>query len=273
MAQTVIGIFGKGVDAQTAVQKLESNRINPGNIDISDQSSASAVSGTTNTDDRIGNFFGSLFGNNEEARKHSEVARKGWVVTVHADSKQEAERAADILDTCGAVNVDEQTAQQNNTQATGAATNMNTGTTSDRTIPIVEERMRVGKESIETGGIRMRSRIIERPVEEHLRLREEHLHVERHPVNRPATESDIQNFKEGETTITEHAERAIVNKEARVVEEIKIGKHTEEHDETVRDTVRKTDVEVDQLRPGTEQRRPGTDPAGTGTNLKGPSNT
>ncbi|MFD2247782.1 YsnF/AvaK domain-containing protein [Pontibacter ruber] len=268
MAQTVIGIFEKGVDAQTAVQKLETNRINPGNIDISNQSSASAVGTATRTDsDKIGNFFGSLFGNNDEARKHTEVARKGWVVTVHADSQQEAERAADILDTCGAVDVDERSAQVRNTQATGSATNLNTGTTTtggttDRTIPIIEERMQVGKENVETGGIRMRSRIVERPVEEHLRLREEHVHVERHPVNRPATERDIQNFKEGEATITEHAERAIVNKEARVVEEIKIGKHTEEHDETIRGSVRKTNVEVDKLRPGTEQRRPGMDPKG-----------
>jgi uncharacterized protein (TIGR02271 family) len=263
MAQTVIGIFEKGVEAQTAVQKLESNRINPGNIDISNQSSASQVSSTANTEsDGISNFFGSLFGNNEDAKKHSEVARKGWVVTVHANSKQEAERAAEILDTCGAVDVDERSAQFRNTQATGSTTNLHTGTTppqgatTDKTIPIVEERMQVGKESIETGGVRMRSRIVERPVEEHLRLREEHVHVERNPVNRPATEKDFQNFKEGDKTITEHAERAIVNKEARVVEEIKIGKHTEEHDETIRGTVRKTDVEVDKLRPDTDPNGP-----------------
>lgn len=123
--------------------------------------------------------------------------------------------------------------------------------------------MQVGKQEVETGGVRLRSRIIERPIEEHLRLREEHVRVERNPVNRPATPGDMNAFKEGSVEMTEHAEEPVVRKEARVVEEINLGKDVEEHDENIKGTVRKTDVEVDRLdedelrRRRTEGDRPG----------------
>jgi uncharacterized protein (TIGR02271 family) len=118
---------------------------------------------------------------------------------------------------------------------------------SDRSIPIIEENLQVGKREVNTGGVRLRSRIVERPVEEHLRLREEHVHVERNPVNRPASAADLANFQEGTIEMTEHAEQAIVNKEARIVEEVRLNKEVTERDEVVRDTVRRTDVDVENL--------------------------
>ena len=90
--------------------------------------------------------------------------------------------------------------------------------------------MQVGKKEVQTGGVRLRSRIIEKPVEENLRLREEHVRVERNTVDKPATEADFNNFKE-----------------ARVVEEISLNKEVEHRKETVRDTVRKTEVDMEEL--------------------------
>ncbi|MHC2993419.1 hypothetical protein OB13_18200 [Pontibacter sp. HJ8] len=281
--QTVVGIFKEGIDAQTAVQKLEStHHIDRNKIDIANPGSTTAervVGSTDRNSDSVGSFFGSLFGTNDVAEKHTRAARKGWVVTVHADSRQEAEKVAEVLDTCGAVDVDESDIQNTtqgraSTQPGGAVPppqgiaqdRTDRTDVTDRTIPIMEERMNIGKREVESGGIHMRSRIVERPVEEHLRLREEHIEIERNKVNRPATERDFQNFKEGETTITERKEVPVVNKEARVVEEIKIGKHTEQREETVRGTVRKTDVEVDKLNPENDPnreidpRRPGSIP-------------
>jgi stress response protein YsnF len=54
----------------------------------------------------------------------------------------------------------------------------------------------------------------------------------------------MANFKEGDIEIRERAEEAIVGKQARVVEEIEVGKQVTEREETVRDTVRRTDVDV-----------------------------
>jgi stress response protein YsnF len=82
------------------------------------------------------------------------------------------------------------------------------------------------------------------------------VHVERRPVNRPANEKDMENFKDGEITMTEHAEKPIVNKEARVVEEVRLGKDVEQHEETIRGKDRKTDVEINRLDPNANKNRP-----------------
>lgn len=114
-------------------------------------------------------------------------------------------------------------------------------------LPVIEEQMQIGKETVETGGARIRTRIVERPVEENLHLRQEQVQVERHPVNRPATEADFDTFKEGSIDIVEHGEVPVISKEARVVEEINLEKEVQEREETIRDTVRKTDIEIERL--------------------------
>ena len=91
--------------------------------------------------------------------------------------------------------------------------------------------------------------MIERPVEETVSLREEHVDVQRRAVDRPATDADFAAFKEGSVEVREMSEEAVVSKEARVVGEVDIGKTVTEHDETVRDTVRETRVQVEQLDP------------------------
>jgi uncharacterized protein (TIGR02271 family) len=146
------------------------------------------------------------------------------------------------------------TGKGNMDTTTGMSADMTTGTSrttdtdlTDKKIPIIEENIEVGKKTVQTGGVRLKSRIVEKPVEEDLRLRTERVYVERNPVDRPATDTDFDNFKEGETEITEHSEVPVVNKEARVVEEISLNKDVDERTETVRDTVRKTEVDVEDL--------------------------
>ena len=272
MGQTVIGIFDSRGEAQSAVAELTRSGISRNNIDVSDRTDDTVNSGiATNTThheehtDSISEFFNSLFGDDDDDRHshYSEVGRRGSIVTVHAQSQEEATRAAAILDDHGAVDIDERASQYRSgaTGATGTAgagiagagisgTTTGTGSTTgaDTVIPIIEENMQVGKREVETGGVRVRSRIVERPVEERLRLREEHVWVERNPVNRPASEADLANFREGDIEMTEHAEVPIVNKEARVVEEINVGKEVEEREENIRGTVRKTDVDIENIR-------------------------
>lgn len=216
------------------------------------------VDDTKDVGSGIGNFFSSLFGGGDDADRYSRVGDRSSIVTVHAQSEDEAERAADILDDNGAVDVNERDAEYSGMSAgTGMATGMmdnNMGMdTTDRmantgdTIKVVEENLQVGKREVETGGVRVRSRIVERPVEENLRLREERVTVQRNPVNRPATAADLDTFKEGQIEMRETAERAVVSKTANVIEEISIGKEVTEHDEVIRDTVRKTEVDVENL--------------------------
>ncbi|QJD98272.1 YsnF/AvaK domain-containing protein [Mucilaginibacter robiniae] len=120
-------------------------------------------------------------------------------------------------------------------------------TTDAQSIPVIEENLEVGKREVETGGVRVTSNIVERPVEETINLKEEHVRVERTPVDRPVVGSDLDTFKEGEIELTEHAEVPVVSKEARVVEEVRVNKDVEEKEETIRDTVRNTEVETERF--------------------------
>lgn len=212
-------------------------------------------------------MFGGDDDEDDNYKKHTEVGRRGTIVTVHAQSTDEAERAADVLDDNGAVDIDERAAQYGYGSATvGSDTisgsgdayvgnsNAYVGTTTqdltpdtDQTIKVIQENLEVGKREVQTGGVRVRSRIVERPVEESLRLREERVTIQRTPVNRPATDADLNAFQEGQIELTEHAEVPVVSKTANVVEEISVGKEVNERVETIRDTVRSTDVDVENL--------------------------
>lgn len=113
--------------------------------------------------------------------------------------------------------------------------------------PVVEEEIRIGKRTVERGAARVNTRVEEVPVEQQVTLREEHVNVERRPVDRPAT--DVPGaFMEGSFEVVEHAEQVVANKQTHVVEEVIIKKDVTERAETVRDTVRRTEVEVEDLR-------------------------
>jgi len=252
-AQTVIGIFNTAAEAQQAVQKLEQAGFKLEFVDVAHREAANQGVGRT-SDESIGGFFSSLFGgdDNHDARTYTAAAQRGSsVVTVHIDSPDQSQRAASILDEAGAVDVDGADAG-GTTQAQGYAQTATTAPTADaqQKAQVIEESLQVGKRVEQTGGVRLRSRIVEKPVEASVRLREEHVTVQRTPVDRPATEADFQAFKEGQIEVTESAERAVVGKEAHVVEEVSLGKEVSEREQVIHDTVRKTEVDVEQI-PGT----------------------
>ncbi|TCZ74962.1 YsnF/AvaK domain-containing protein [Flaviaesturariibacter aridisoli] len=260
MAQTVVGFFDQSSEAQTAIRELMARGIARDRIDLSRGSgtgttvSSERTEATTDRDGRntnaITDFFNSLFGNSnkEEASRYSRVAeRSNTIVTVHAASREEAESAAQILDRCGAIDVDERAKQYgfSNTRSEGAGDRQAVSAERGTTIPRVEEHLEVGKREVERGGVQVRSRIVEKPVEEHIRLREEHVRVERTPVDRPLAGNEGEAFRERNIELTERSEVPVVNKEARVVEEVRVRKEVTERDETIRDTVRRTDIDVD----------------------------
>jgi stress response protein YsnF len=281
MAQTVIGIFDTSAEAYTAVERLVSSGFLRDRVDLSLHSESSQYATGRSVDDdsddglgeKIKRFFKSLFDNDEDTDKYSAVARKGAaVVTVTAESNEEAERAADVLDEAGAVDVDERskayanglwsgtTARDMQDSSLSSSDRSYASTDTDisdtdrlrdddfdktRSIPIIEEELQVGKREVERGGVRIRSRIVERPVEETVRLREERVTVDRNAVDRAASPGDFDTFREGEMEIKQRAEVPVVNKEARVVEEINLNKDVREREETIKDTVRKTEVEID----------------------------
>ncbi len=113
-------------------------------------------------------------------------------------------------------------------------------------IPVIEEDLVVGKRTVDQGGVRLYRRVVEVPVEESVQLREEHVTVDRIAVDRPVTNADAA-FQSRTIELTETAEEAVVAKDARVVEEVVVGKNAVERTETIHDTVRHTEVVVEEL--------------------------
>jgi uncharacterized protein (TIGR02271 family) len=123
------------------------------------------------------------------------------------------------------------------------------------TIQLAEESLAVGKRLFNRGGTRIRRYVVETPVEESVSLHSEKVTLERRPVTdgRPVTDA---NFSEKVIEMTETAEEAVVSKTARVVEEIGLRKEATDRVETIHDTVRKEEVDIERL-PGTTTTVPG----------------
>lgn len=119
------------------------------------------------------------------------------------------------------------------------------GTAGDReVIPVVEERVRIGKRDVERGRVRVRSYIVETPVSEQVSLHDEKVNVERRPADRPVGAGD-EAFRERTIEAVERGEEAVVAKEARVTGEVVVSKEGTDHTETVKGTARRTEVKVD----------------------------
>ncbi len=116
-------------------------------------------------------------------------------------------------------------------------------------IPVVEEELVVGKRTVDRGGVRVYRRVVEIPVEQSVNLHEEHVTVGRQLVDRPATDADLAAGSNRTIELTETAEEAVVGKSAHVVEEIRLGRQEGERTEHIQDSVRRTEVDVEQIEP------------------------
>jgi uncharacterized protein (TIGR02271 family) len=197
-------------------------------------------------------FFASLFGSDEESPGHySEAVRRGSVVlTVEVANDDEIARATPILEQAGAIDVDERIERWRAAGYTGYDEQAKPLTGEEiardrETLQVIQEELKVGKRAVQRGAVRVHRRITETPVQEQVTLNEERAVVERRPVDRPATSADLAAFKEGEMEIRETSEEPVVSKTARVVEEVEVGKEATQRTETVNDTVRRTDVDVE----------------------------
>ncbi|QRQ99839.1 hypothetical protein [Dyadobacter sandarakinus] len=188
MGKTVIGIFEYESDAQDAQNYLLSNGFADGNVDIKIASYKSEPAKTAVHDededilDKIGHFFRTLFdGDDDEVTRYAEAGKRGTIVTVHATSAEEAELAAQVLDNHGAVDV------------TKSLANLAPGQVEGNPIldpPGAAYGLGTQATPAGTGSLPLRSRIIDRPVHESYRLRQQGLEGDQVPLNRTVAERD-----------------------------------------------------------------------------------
>ena len=174
-----------------------------------------------------------------EAHYYAEgVRRGGTLITVKADTDQAAECAADVMREHGAVDIEQRAAQWKEEGWGGKITGQ------EEVLPVAEEELTVGKRQVSKGAVRVYSHVTEQPVEQQVELREESAQIERQRVDRPVGAGDDV-FKERSVEVQETAEEPVVSKRSRVTEEVRVGKQATQQQQTIRDTVRKTEVNVE----------------------------
>lgn len=282
MSRTITAMFDSRGEAESARSRLGSSGIEAERVRIIDQgSSSSSTSGSSSDNEGFLASLKDLFMPDEDRHAYGEGIRRGGYMLVAEVDESDADRACQLLDDGGSVDFDQRqqewrnqgwagfqadrsagafgqlSAGQDSTSAMGTSA-PNTGgyatagreAVEEEHIPIVNEELRVGKREVERGGARVRSYIRETPVHEQVNLREEHVEIERRPVGgdyrQGALGEDV--FRDREIEMTEHAEEAVVSKEARVQEELVIRKTAEQRTQNIDDTVRHTEVDVDEDR-------------------------
>jgi uncharacterized protein (TIGR02271 family) len=290
-------LFDNRAEAEAARTRLTQSRIDVDRVQIIDKSQSAASSGESGSSEGEG-FWASLktaFMPEEDGHAYEEGMRRGGYLLCAQVDEDQADEAIRILDEGGSVDFDQRqeqwksegwsgfTAGGQSTGTTGgslaaaASSDMTNGrrsnTVEEQHIPIVEEELRVGKREVSRGGARVRSYVREIPVHEQVTLREEHVSVERRPVDQTIAAADLNSgdlLRDRTIEMTETAEEAVVAKEARVREEVVVKKTAEQHVEQIDDTVRRTEVEVDEGQSGAQDRSAfGFKEGGTGTASSG----
>jgi uncharacterized protein (TIGR02271 family) len=268
--QTVVAVFDRPDQAQEALEALldsgfTRSQTRLGSADDVMDGDARAESRATEyresedltLGEKIARFFG-FDDADDTTSTYSEVMRRGSVVVVvDAESEDDAQRATSILGRFAPVDMDQRVSEWRATGWQPERTERAAATRTDEeaTIPVVEEQLRVGTRVVQSGGVRIFSRTREIPVEERVQLREERATVSRRPTDRPVTDQD-RPFEEKSFEVLESREEPVVGKTARVVEEVVVGKETRQREEKVRDSVRKTEVEVQQAAEDPKRPRP-----------------
>jgi stress response protein YsnF len=222
---------------------------------------AGAASLTEVPHERHHGFWDWLFGDDvpehDRGWYHTNLREGRTALSVLVRSDAEREPVAEILEEFNPLHMDDGTetgtapvsmgAEQGEYAPSGSS-QMRAGapeTTKEgeQVIPVVKEELAVGKRASERR-YRIRTYVVESPVEEQVRLRDERVIVERHPAS-GAVASGAGAMQERVFEVTERHEEPVVEKRAREVEEVVIRKEANERVETVRDTVRETKVDVD----------------------------
>jgi stress response protein YsnF len=189
-------------------------------------------------DELVGEIVGRGFAE-EDARGFAEEAGAGKRLVAAKVPEGEVERAVAVMER-------HEAARGEGREGSGR----------EETVQEVEEELSVGKRKVATGGVRVTSSVVERPVQRTVTLREERVEAERRRADRELSPEEAEAAFEGRTVeVVGTAEEAEVRKTARVVGEVALGKRVEEHKETVRDKVRRTEVEVEEVEPASRERK------------------
>jgi uncharacterized protein (TIGR02271 family) len=218
MATTVISTIDNGKIAQRLINELVKAGLKDNDVEILEGSKDELVAEIVERGFEEG-----------DARGYAAAVSRGKILVAARAPEDKAERAAAIMERYEGV-ASEGAKEQG------------------ETVQEIEEELSVGKRKVATGGVRVTTSVSETPVEETVTLREERVEAERKPASRKLSAEEAEAaFEEKTVEMVGTSEQAEVGKQARVVGEVAVGKKVEEREETVKDTVRRTEVEVEKV--------------------------
>jgi uncharacterized protein (TIGR02271 family) len=255
--EIIVAVYDTEAHAAAAVRDLEAAHVPPEAISRhvgTESMSGSAVSGANAAGGQ--GFWSSLFGgepDHDTAVYDRSLESGSSVVTVRVPDEH-VDGVTRILERHQPIDIDERAASlglgANRTPAavTGMQGSHDTATAlrngGEEVIALSEEQLTVGKRLVNRGTTHIRRFVVETPVEENVTLHSERVSIDRRPASAGARVDDAD-FTDRTIEVAETDEEAVVGKTARVKEEVVVHKEATDRVETVRDTVRRQDVEID----------------------------
>ena len=265
--QMISAIFDSRPEALRAVDELVKAGIPRASVRLLPENEAPVTTATGSYDQKRDDkgFWASLgdfFLPDDDRYTYAEAMNRGSIIVSATVDPAQSDRAEDILEKHGTVNIDERESSWRKegwrgypagSAGAGAIKTSNSArpgsptTNKGEVIPVVEEQLKVGKRQVSSGRVKIRSYVVETPIQEQVSLRTESVRVDRRPVDRPVTPGEDV-FRERTVETQANSEEAVVSKTARVTGEVVVEKDAEQRTETVSDTVRSTKVDVEDER-------------------------
>lgn len=264
VTRTITAIYDSEAEARAASAQLANYGIGEDDVRIVSNSLTATQVGSDSRGDHEGGLWESIkdfFVGDDDRPAYSEgVRRGGYLLTARVDEDR-SDQAISVLERTNAIDLDERTQQwrsegwtaadDSRTGAEQTAASPRAGNARDQqTIPVAEERLRVGKREVDKGGVRVRSYVVEEPVREQVSLRNEHVEVEQRSIGNKRAAGGEELFREQTIEMTERGEEAIVAKDVVVTGEVVVSKEAEDRSENIEESVRRTEVDVDDTREG-----------------------
>lgn len=230
--EKIVSVYDSLPLAEKAVSTLKAAGYKTDDISVVSKNTLASV-GARDVEVREAGLWRRLFGTNvpdHEASVYGRTILSGGAILSVRVPQSDVTHVMELLDT-------------HNPSATRTVPSM---ADAADVIRLAEEQLNVGKRLVQDGKTRIRRFVIEKPVEASVTLHEEHAEVLRRAIANPEFISDVD-WTDKTIEVNESVERPVISKSVRIIEEVVIRKAGTDHTETVRDKVRRQQVDVERL--------------------------
>lgn len=243
--QTLVGLYPTRTVADEVRTRLEAEGVIQADISIGADTGESVHQETMETPKRASGLWAWLFGSDvsdEQRERYAGHLRDGSIaVSVRTRSDSERDRAIDVMEQFDPIDIEGDDGHSVALQTPAPST----ATERDQVLPLAKEELEIGKRQVERR-YRVRTHVVERPVEAQVHLRDERVVIERRPAAATTAAPLEAGFAESDVEVIERHEEPVVQKTTRAGEEVVVHTEAKERVETVRDTLRETKVDVEQ---------------------------